>query len=135
LAMTLSYVEKQDESIDHIKRAIRLNPFPPYWYYFVLAQCYRQKGQYEKAISEYTKALQINPDAYVTHVGLTITYMFLDRQEDARAAAKKVLELNPYFSLEKASKGWPYKNHDRLKAMIDALSKAGLPFKPPVKVK
>lgn len=126
LGNTLSFADRPDEAIAHLKQGIRLNPFPAYWYFLHLGRCYRQKGQYEEALTAYKKALQRAPDALATHVGLTGIYILLDRQEEARAAAKKVLELDPNFSVEHATKAWPYKNQADLKLLVDALRKAGL---------
>jgi len=53
-------------------------------------------------------------------------YALLDRKEEAEAAAKKVLEINPKFSVERATKAWPYKNQADVKLFADALRKAGL---------
>ena len=127
LGLTLSFAGHLDEAIAHHKQAIRLNPFPPYWYYFNLGISYRQKGQYEKALSEFKKALQRSPNSYLCHVGLASIYALLDRQEEAEAAAKKVMELNPNFSVARASKAWPYKNPADREMLVDALLKAGLP--------
>jgi len=132
LGNTLCYAGRIDEGIDQLKQAIRLDPFPPLWYFFHLGRCYRQKGQYEDALTEFRKALQRSPDALMNHMGLAVIYALLDRQEEASAAAKKVLELNPNFSVERASKGWPYKNQADLKLVVDALHKAGLPDEPPL---
>jgi adenylate cyclase len=126
LGNTLSYAGHVDEAIAHIKQAMRLNPFPPYWYYFNLGRCYRQKGLYEEALTEYKKALQRSPDSYLGYLGLAIVYVFLDRQEEAEAAAKKVMELNPKFSIELSSKAWPNKPAEH-KIVVDAMRKAGFP--------
>lgn len=126
LGNTLNFAGRPDEAIDHIKYAIRLNPFPDYWYFLHLGKCYRLKGQYEEALTEYKKALHRSPDALYTHLQLAIIYILLDRQEEARAAAAKVLEINPKFSVEASSKRWPYKNQADLKLGVDALRKAGL---------
>ena len=126
LGSTLCYAERIDEGIDQLKKAIRLDPFPAYWYFSQLGRCYRQKGQYEEALTEYKKALQRNPDALITYVYLTVIYVLLDRQEEARDAAKKVSELNPDFSVESGVKSAPYKNRADIKLIIDALHKAGL---------
>jgi len=126
LGNTLSFADRPDEAIVHLKQGIRLNPFPAYWYFLHLGRCYRQKGQYEEALTAYKKALHRSPDALVTHAVLAALYVLLDRQEEARAAAKKVLELNPNFSVERASKAWPYKNQADLKLLVDAMHKAGL---------
>jgi hypothetical protein len=58
---------------------------------------------------------------------LATAYVFLERQEEAEAAAKKVIEKYPKFSIARSSKAWPYKNPTDLKILVDALRKAGLP--------
>ena len=127
LGMTLSYAGHLDEAIAHLRQAIRLNPFPAYWYYFNLGRCYLQKGQYEEALIEYKKALQRSPNSYLNYLGLATVYVFLDRQEEAEAAAKKVIELNPKFSISSVSTALPYKNPTELKRVLDAMRKAGFP--------
>jgi adenylate cyclase len=126
LGLSLSYADRLDEAIGYIKKGIRLNPFPSYYYYVHLARCYCHQGQYEEALSEYKKALRLNPEAIITHIGLTAIYVLLDREQEARAAAKKVLELDRNFSVEIASKAWPYKNPANIKRLVDALKRAGL---------
>jgi len=90
--LTLNYADRPDEAIAHLKQGIRLDPFPAYWYFQVLGRCYRQKGQYEEALTEYKKALQRSPDASDNHLNLAIIYVLLGRQEEARAVARKVLK-------------------------------------------
>jgi len=113
--------------IGYLNQGIRLNPFPAYWYFQNLGRCYILKGQYEKALTEYKKALHRSPDNPSNHLSLALIYALLDQQEEAEAAAKKVLEIMPRFSVERASKGWPYKNKADLKLIVDALRKAGFP--------
>jgi TolB-like protein/Tfp pilus assembly protein PilF len=127
LGYIFSHVEQLDDAIAHLKQAIRLNPFPPYWYYLNLGRCYRQKGQYEDALTEFKKGLQRSPDGYLNYLNLATAYVFLERQEEAEAAAKKVIEKYPKFSIARSSKAWPYKNPTDLKILVDALRKAGLP--------
>jgi adenylate cyclase len=126
LGATLSYAEREDEAIDHLKQGIRLDPFPASWYFAALGRCYRQKGQYEEALKEFKKAVQVSPGNIGNYLSLAIIYPLLNRQKEASAAAKKILEMNPNFSVEIASKGWPYKNQADLDLVIDALHKAGL---------
>ena len=126
LGVTLSYAGRLDEAIGHLKQGIRLDPFPDYYYYNNLGRCYRMKGQYEDALSEFKKALQVSPEDQGSLLNLASIYVLLDRQEEADAEAKKFLEINPNFSVERASKAWPYKNQADLKLFVDALRKAGL---------
>ena len=126
LGSTLCYAGRIDEGINQLKQGIRLNPFPAHWYFLQLGRCYRQKGQYEEALTAYKKALQRNPDALYNHLSLAAIYVLLDRQEEAEAAAKKVLEIDPNFSVALVLKAGPYKNQADLKLFVDALHKAGL---------
>jgi len=133
LGVTLGYAGRLDEAIGYLKQGIRLNPFPDYWYFYRLGHCYRQKGQYEEALTEFKKALHRSPDALPNHTSLASIYALLNRQEEASATAKKVLDINPNYSVESAN-AYPYKNQADLKLFIDSLRKAGLPDKPPVQL-
>jgi hypothetical protein len=53
--------------------------------------------------------------------------VLLNRQEEAGAAANKVLELFPNFSVERIAKMLPFKNQAFHKLFVDAMRKAGLP--------
>ena len=124
---TLSYAGRVDEAIVYLKRAIRLNPFPPWFFYHNLGRCYLQKGQYEDAIMEFKKALQLAPNAFTPHAGSAIAYILLDREEEAHASATKTLELNPNFTVTAASKTLKYKNQDYIQFLLNAMRKAGFP--------
>jgi adenylate cyclase len=125
--LILSYTEHLDEAIAHLKHAIRLNPFPAYYYYYNLGRCYRDKGQYEDALTEFRKGLQRDPNSHVNYLGLAIIYVLLERQEEAEDAAKKVIEIFPNWTIKSASTAMPYKNKADFKLIVDAMRKAGLP--------
>ncbi len=134
LGQVLASVGKQDEAIAHLKQAIRLDPFPEYYYFVSLGRSYRMMGQYEEALSEIKKAHLISPDNFITNLNLAAIYALLDRQKEAEAAAKKALEIDPKFSVERASEAWPYKNQADRKLFADALVKAGFPYNPPLQL-
>lgn len=126
LGMTLSFAGRPDEAIAHLKEGIRLNPFPPYWYFMRLGQAYTQKGEYEKALSQYKNAIKCSPDAVAPRAHLAGVYVLLGRQEEAGNEAKKVLELHPDFSMEQIAKSLPFKDEAYLKTFVEAIQKAGL---------
>ena len=97
LGETLGYAGMLDEAFYHIKKAIRLQPHPQWWYYYHLGRTYWLKGQYENALKEFRKTLHLVPDVWYIHVHLAITYAALDRQEEAEAAAIKAMEMNPRY--------------------------------------
>jgi adenylate cyclase len=127
LGMVLNDAGKPEEAIKVLKNAIRLNPIPPGWYLGRLGDAYRLKGQYEKAVHEYKKAIQLQPDDMISHLNLTVCFVKLGREEDANAEAAKVLRINPKFSVESYAKHIPLKDEASKKLLIDDMRKAGLP--------
>ena len=127
LGQTLLYAGKPDEAIGYINKAIRLNPFPPYLYPSNLGLCYLLKGQYEKALTEYKKAVQLAPKSPPLYLYLAVIYILLDREEEARASKAKALELAPFISVGMVSKTSRYKNQADLKLVLDAMRKAEFP--------
>ena len=116
-----------DDAIAHLKMAIRLNPFPPYWYYKELGTCYILKGQYEDALAEYKKGLKISPDVNLFHLVNAAAYALLGREEEAKVSAAKYLESNPNFSVALFLKTSRFKNQAHTKIFADAFRKAGIP--------
>jgi adenylate cyclase len=127
LGQTLSFAGKLDQAIEYLKKGIRLDPFPNYMHFNHLGRCYMLKGQYQKALTEFKRALQIAPEAAPIHVNLAVTYALLDREEEARASAAKSLELAPFVSVSRTLKGSPYKNQTDIKLIVGGMRKAGFP--------
>ena len=127
LGQTLNFAGRPDEALEYLNKAIRLNPFPPYLYFSNLGESYLQKGQYEKALINFKKALQLAPNSPPLYIYLAVIYILLDREEEARASAAKALELAPFISVSGVLKTSRYKNQAHLKLIVDAMRKAGFP--------
>jgi adenylate cyclase len=119
-------MDETDKAIASLQIALRLNPYPPTYYYAHLGNAYRHAGRYEEAIPAYKKAIQISPNFQIAYVGLVTSYSLLGREEEARSAAQEVLRVNPKFSVEVWAKAMPYKNREKLARFSEALRKAGL---------
>jgi adenylate cyclase len=126
LAMILSSAGRPGEAVELVKKAIRLNPFPPNWYFLSLGNVFFVMGQYEEAAEAYQKAIQRSPDFLLVRIGLAASFGALGREKDARAAATEVLRIDPKFTLERFAHGLLYKNQNDADRYIDALRKAGL---------
>ena len=119
------------EAIEAIKKAIRLDPLPPDFYWRCLGQAYCHVGMYEEAIAASKEALRRYPDAILTHVLLAQVYALSGREKEARAEVEEVLRINPRYSVEFFRSSTPYKNPADMELMANALLKAGVPKTPP----
>jgi len=117
------------ESVLYGKEALRLNPFPGVYVYFVLGRAYFMTEQYDESIATWKKALQVSPNFLSAHLFLAACYSSLGRDAEAIAAAKEVIRINPKFTLESYAKRLIYKNKSDIEREVDALRKAGLPEK------
>jgi adenylate cyclase len=131
-ARTLNFAGRSEEAILLIKKAIRLNPFAPTWYFFLLGHVYCVLGQYEDAIIACKKALNRQPDNLIAHIFLAVAYASLGKEEEARTEIEEVLGLNPEYSVKHFTKAFAYKNQTDRARIVDALRKAGLPETPPL---
>jgi hypothetical protein len=62
----------------------------------------------------------------IAYIALTSAFEMAGRMEEARAAAKEVLRINPRFSVERYEETLPFKDKVAKDRIIDALRKAGL---------
>ena len=118
---------RPEEAIPVLKKALRLNPFPKPAYFNILGMAYRRTERYEEAIAMQKKAIKMAPDYLAAHRNLAATYIYLGRENEARAAAAEVLRINPKFSLERFAKR--IRTTDQFlftERYIDALREAGL---------
>jgi len=132
LGYSLHNAGRPEEAITHLKKAIRLSPFPRAWYLGTLGGAYYMLGRYEEAIAEFKKGLQLAPKSVFPRLGLAAAYSELGREEHARVEAAEVLSLDPKFTLVSHAKGRLSKNKDYTERYMAALRKAGLPDKPPL---
>ena len=105
---------------------MRLSPYYPPLYVFVLGHSYYLMGRYEEAIAAYKKALTRNSNYSPAHQFLAAIYSELGREKEARAEAVEVLKISPNFSLEVLRQRLPYKDPADLERFLDGLRKAGL---------
>jgi adenylate cyclase len=130
MAGLIGCMGRWEDGIEFSMKAIRLEPFPPIFYFHWLGRAYFMTGQYDKAIATWKKALHVGPNYLPAHAFLAACYSSLDRHAEATAASKEVLRINPKFSLESYAKTLPYKNKVDIERYVAALRKAGLPEHP-----
>lgn len=131
LAYVLLYSGHFNEAVFSAEKAIRLTPHCPVWYMPLTGHCYRQNGQYEKALAVYKKALS-RAKGRVTQtadslMGLIDVSMQLDRPVQAAEYKAQLLSVYPDFSLSHVPNYYHYEHQEHLERIIANLRRAGLP--------
>jgi len=123
---------RSQEAVLILREVLRLEPMPMNSRLRSLSAALRDSGQYNEAIECIKKAIQREPDSMVSQLILTSTYAYAGREEEARAAAKEILRINPKFSIEQFVRASPQRDANARDRFAQALRKAGLPEKPPL---
>jgi adenylate cyclase len=100
LSWPLSYSGKAEEGLKTMEKALRLNPFPPAWYYHGLGVAYLLMGKFDRSIEAYRECLSRAPEYVFCHINLTIAYMGAGKKEQGSAQAKELLLFNPSFTTD-----------------------------------
>jgi adenylate cyclase len=117
---------KAEEGVKFIKKAIRLDPIPPTFFVDYLGSAYYFLGRYEDAIEVHKRVLKRSPNNVFTHIALTAAYVASGREEEGRQQARKLLELDPAFSLDELAEKTYIKDTAEAERYIANLRKAGL---------
>ena len=125
-ASVLTYLDQASEAVDFAQYAIRLTPIHPPMYPAVLASAYYGSERYEQAIAAAKDAIELRSNDVSPYLYLAASNMALDRAEEARRAATKVLEMEPDFSVGEFAESQPYKESKTLENLLARLNSAGL---------
>jgi adenylate cyclase len=119
-----SYEGRGAEAIACVEKAVRLNPHPPGWYFWILGFAQYAVGQYEAAV----KTLE-NEATYRTESRriLAAALAQLGRLEEAREEAKLYLAGNPHFRINHWLETVPYRDMATRDGVAKGMRKAGLP--------
>jgi TolB-like protein/class 3 adenylate cyclase/Tfp pilus assembly protein PilF len=112
------------KGVEFVRRALRLNPHPPGWYYWMAGQSYYALGDYRSAV----EALR-NPETYRTTSRrlLAAALAQLGRLEEARQEAELFMMSNPHFTITHWATSQPFGDDALRRHFIDGYRKAGLP--------
>lgn len=128
LAMSLVLAGRAQEAIPLFEKAMRLNPLPPAFYSLHFGHAYRSLGRLEEAIAMYKKTIALTPDNIFAHISLAASCAMTGKEEEARAAAKEALRIDPKFSVGRYMKiSLFFADPEARDRFSQALRKAGLP--------
>jgi len=127
----LAWADRPEDAISVLKKVSRLSPMPTQWQLVFLGNAYYIAGRYEEALAYFKQLQEMDPDnlwAYITPASI---YGQLGREKEAHATAKKLLRVDPNFSLKHWKKTRAFcKNRETFDQWLDGLRKAGLSDKP-----
>jgi TolB-like protein/class 3 adenylate cyclase/tetratricopeptide (TPR) repeat protein len=125
LANVATMAGRPDKAIEWLQIEVQRSPDVNRFYRFGAA--YYVAGRYEEAITAFLKAER--PWVADDYLNQAATYVRLDRMEDAKAAVKEALKLDPQFTQAKWREGYFYSDPSILERQVADLGKAGLPEK------
>jgi TolB-like protein/class 3 adenylate cyclase len=128
LSQIHAFSGRYDRAIEHALKALRLSPVDPMNYhpYLALAVANYFTGRFGEAIGFSVSAIQANPGFSLPHAFLVASNVSLGHLEAARAAAQRLLQVDPTFSVGKFEQ-LGYIRQSLLDQVCDALRTAGLP--------
>jgi adenylate cyclase len=126
LGAALHYAGRSEEALERFETMARLDPHCPGPYQHFLAQAHFALGHFAEAIAALKTRLVRQPDSDVSHVLLAACYGQVGRAEEARAAWREALRINPDYSIEHRRKILPYKNPADFERVVEGLRKAGI---------
>ena len=134
IGMRKVYLGRAEDTEPHVQEALRLSPrdtMAHYWLTFVgISKIYL--GRYEEALDWLRRSVQANRNNPLTHTSLAAALAIHGKLEEARAAAREVLALNPKFTIDGFGHFFaffydiPINNAGR-ERIVEGLRKAGLP--------
>jgi tetratricopeptide (TPR) repeat protein len=104
-AIVYAGMGKAELAIDLAKRALRLSPFDPIncFTYNALAIAYFRAQRYEEMLEASRHSQRCNPHFSIPHALMAAALVRLGRTFEANVEARRVLELEPAFSIRSSS--------------------------------
>lgn len=113
------------DAVELAENALRLNPYPPGWYYWDLGFAYYAAGRY-------TQAVRVLRNEEVGRLPakriLAASLAQLGRLAEAHEEACRFLEINPGFLASRWAATQPFRRDEDRQHFLDGYIKAGLPL-------
>ncbi|TIQ33112.1 MAG: tetratricopeptide repeat protein [Mesorhizobium sp.] len=119
-----TYEGRGVEAIACLEKALRLNPRPPSWYFWLLGEAQSAAGKHEEAVKTLRSDATYRTES---RVNLASILAVLGRLEEAREEAKLYIATNPHFKISHWVESQPYRDLALRDMYLEGLRKAGFP--------
>jgi DNA-binding SARP family transcriptional activator/TolB-like protein len=128
-AATYCYIGEPDIALQRLERYRELAPPDPYhsWCEAIYTIAYTFMGDYERAVLVGRRAVKANPDFVGGYRPLVASLGHLDRRDEAQPYVRKLLSLDPTFTVERFGQVYPIKNSSDRERYMAGLRLAGVP--------
>ena len=127
LAMVHCYAGNYEDSLNCMRKAMRLSPYAPDWYFGFLGDAYRGLGELEQARMVYEHYAARMPASLASQTRLAGIHAALGEPDKAKAAVRSVLSIDPTFSVRAHTAMIPFRTDEQRDSFAADLRKAGLP--------
>jgi tetratricopeptide (TPR) repeat protein len=120
----LTLAGQPSDAIECVSRALRLNPHPPGWYYWMLGQAHYVLRDYPAAVQTLRR-----PETYRTTSRrlLAASLAQLGRLEDARQEGQLFMMSNPHFTIRQWTDSQPFRDEETRQHFVDGYRMVGFP--------
>ena len=123
--LALKYMtRKLKEALDCVAMALRLNPRPPGWYYWILGYLQVANGQYEEAVVTLRREETYRT---ISRRNLAAALALLGRMEEAHEEARYFHAANPHWRISTWAANQAYQFPEDGQLWVNAFRLAGLP--------
>lgn len=127
-ACTYSYVGEPDIALQRLQRYRALAPPDLYfsWFETLYTIAYTFQGDYKRAVLVGRRAIEANPDLVNGYKPLIASLGHLGWREEAQIYVRKLLSLEPNFSVERFRLTYPIKKTSDRERYVEGLRLAGI---------
>jgi tetratricopeptide (TPR) repeat protein len=119
-----AYEGRGVEAIACVETALRLDPHPPGWYFWILGHAQYTAGQYEAAVKTLSNEATYRSESRRI---LAAALAQLGRLKEARVEARLYLAGNPDFRISHWAGKQPFRDMASRDRLAEGMRKAGLP--------
>ena len=129
-AAAQAWIGNGSRAIEEINKAMALSPYDPLMYAYSgnAAMAYLVDGQYERAVECALRSLRENRTYTSANWQLIMALVLAGREDEARASARRLLELEPGLTVAGFRRRYPGSDSPHADLFCDALARAGIPL-------